>query len=567
MNPIPFEIADLIKTAIQSAQEADDLPEFDMPQIPVIPSKSPAQGDYGSPVALASAKLARRKPLDIAQAIADHMPKADFIGAVEVAPPGYVNIRLDAGWLHQQIDATIDAGETFAKLNLHEGKTAQVEYLSANPTGPITIGRTRGAILGEGIARLLEAVGYEVTREYYFNNAGGQMRRLGESLRIRYLQALGQSIDLPEDHYQGDYLVEFAKALAAEKGDSLKDADWQPFKEYAEARIFEWIRQTLDRVNIQHDVFFNEITLIENGHVEDALKRLDEAGYIYRSPVREQEDDEVKELNKDLPPATWFRSTKMGDDEDRVVVRSNDEPTYTLPDIAYHINKVERDFDLLVNVLGADHKKEAEVVRLGLEALGYRTDHLHVVFMQMVHLRRGGEEMKMSTRKADYITLDEMIDMTSADAIQYFMLHRSPESQFTFDADLAVQQSNENPVYYIQYAHVRCLGIFREAQARAFDDAGADLRLLDDEAMDFVRLCLKLPETVAFAADNLSPHTIAHFALDLANQFHPMYDRVRVFGEGIDPAVAKARLRFYKMAAVTLKRVLALMGMSAPERM
>jgi arginyl-tRNA synthetase len=289
---------------------------------------------------------------------------------------------------------------------------------------------------------------------------------------------------------------------------------------------------------------------------------------VYVSPVREGVDDEVAKANAGLAPATWFRSTTFGDDEDRVIVKSSGEPTYTLPDIAYHVDKIERGFDLLVNVLGADHKKQAEVVRYGLQALGYETDHLHVVFMQMMRMVRGGEEVKISTRRGQFITLDELIDMTSADAVQYFLLQRSPDSQLTFDVDLAVKQSNENPVYYIQYAYVRCAGIFREAEARGVSgEADADLTLLDDEAMAFIRTCLELPEQLEFAARNLSPHTIAHYALSLANQFHPMYDRVRVFGEGIDPDLAMARLYFYRAAMTVFRRVLRLMGMSAPERM
>lgn len=571
MKPLPEQHAELVETAIKAAQSAGDLPAFDLPDVPVNRVKPNQSGDYASPAAMGLAKTAGMKPRDIAEAIVKHLPQADFVGAVEVAGPGFINFHLDSGWLRDQIGAIIAAGADFGRVDLGAGKRAQVEFLSANPTGPITIGRTRGAILGEGIARVLEAAGYDVEREYYFNNAGAQMRKLGESLRIRYLQAVNVPVDLPDaddaDFYQGEYLIDFARDLADEVGEGWVDSDWSAFKEYAEKRIFEWIQASLERVNIKHDIFFNENTLYHNGDVERTLKRLEEKDYIYVAPVREQESDEVKALNAHLQPATWFRSTRLGDSEDRVVVKSNGDPTYTLPDIAYHIDKVERGFDLLVNVLGSDHKKEAEVVRMGLEALGYRTDHLHVVFMQMVHLRRGGEEIKMSTRKANYITLDQMIDETSADAIQYFMLHRNPDSQFTFDVDLAVKQSNENPVYYIQYAYVRCAGIFREAAVRGFSDDDADLSLLDDEAFDFLRKCLELPETLTFAAQTLTPHTIAHYALELANNFHPMYDRVRVFGEGIDPDVARARLRFYRAAQVAFARVLTLMGMSVPERM
>lgn len=575
MIPLPDQHINLVEAALRAAQAAGDLPELDnLPDIIISRPKKLNQGDYACPVAMALAKPTRMKPLDIAQKVAKHLPPADFVAKAEVAPPGFINFWLSTDWLRRQIDAIIDAEADFGNVTLGQGQKAQVEYLSANPTGPITIGRTRGAVLGEGIARILEAAGYGVTREYYFNNAGAQMRNLGESLRRRYLEALGEAVEIPGEEdpdaawfYRGDYLIDYAKSLVDEVGEDWRDRGVEAFQAYAEKNIFDWIKRTLGRVGIYHDVFFNENSLYESGAVDEVLQRLQDAGFIYTAAVRENESDEVKEQNQHLKPAKWFRSTRLGDDEDRVVVKSSGEPTYTLPDIAYHADKIDRGYDLLVNVLGTDHKKQADVVRYGLEALGYRTEHLNVVFMQMMRMVRGGEEVKISTRRGQFITLDELIDEVGADAVQYFLMQRSPDSQLTFDVDLAVKQSNENPVYYIQYAHVRCAGIFREAQARGVSDTDADLNLLDDEALDFIRKSLELPEMVTHAARNLSPHTIAHFALELANQFHPMYDRVRVFGEGIPADLAQARLRFYRAAQVVFARVLALMGMSAPDRM
>lgn len=570
MKPLPHAHAELIRQAIQAAQAAGDLPAFDLPAvIEVKPPKIAEHGDYGAAVALALAKPARMKPLDIAQAIARHLPKADFVGAVEVAPPGFVNFRLDEGWLRAQVDAIIAAGDEFARLDVGQGKRAQVEFVSANPTGPITIGRSRGAILGDGVARVLEAAGYTVEREYYFNNAGAQMRKLGQSLRVRYLQQLGRPVEVPDEDefYQGEYLIEFAAELVAEQGESLADADWPVFKQFAEQKMFEWIRATLVRVGIQHDVFFNESDLYESGAIWEVLEALKAKDFIYTATVRESESDEVKEMNAHLKPAQWFRSTRLGDTEDRVLVKSNGDPTYTLPDIAYHINKIERGFDLMVNILGADHLKEAQVVRYGVEALGYDASGLHVILMQMVRAVRDGKEVRMSTRRGVYDTLDELIELTSADAVRYFLLQRSPDSQLDFDLDLAVKQSNENPVYYIQYAHVRCAGIFREAEARGLSSADADLSLLGDEELAFIRKCLELLDVLDFAVANLTPHSLTYYALELANQFHPMYDRVRVFADGVDPDVARARLRFYAAARVVFRRVLQLMGMSAPDRM
>ncbi|GAB4509710.1 MAG: arginine--tRNA ligase [Anaerolineae bacterium] len=571
MKPLPKLHASLVEEAIKAAQAAGDLPAFDLPAIPITPAKKPELGDYACPIAMALAKNVGRKPLEIAETIAKHMPQADFVGAVEVAPPGFINFRMSEDWLRQQVNVIAERGEDLYVLDMGAGKRAQVEFLSANPTGPITIGRSRGAILGDGTARVLEAAGYEVVREYYFNNAGVQMRNLGSSLRIRYLEALGKDVEVPgpddEKFYQGDYLIDFAKDLVAEQGDALVDADWQVFKSYGEKKMFEWIKSTMDRVDIHFDVFFNENDLYDSGKIWEVLDELGQRGYIYESVVRESESDEVKELNKHLKPAKWFRSTREGDAEDRVVVKSNGEPTYTLPDIAYHMNKIDRDFHLMVNILGADHQTEARVVRYGLQAMGYDPSHLHVTHMQMVRAVRDGKEVKMSTRRGVYDTLDELIDMTSPDAVRYFLLQRSPDSQLDFDLDLAVKESNENPVYYIQYAYVRCAGIFREAEARGLTVEGADLSLLGEEELRFIKKCLELLEVIEMAATELAPHKVAYYALDLANQFHPLYDRVRVFSDGVEADVAKARLRFYEAARITFRRVLRLMGMSTPERM
>lgn len=571
MKPLSQQHAKLVETAIQAAQAAGDLPAFDMPSVPINPSKRADQGDFASPVAMSLAKAIGMKPLDIANAIAKHLPEADFLDSASVAPPGFINFRLSKSWLADQVNIIINAEGEFGKVDMGNGKRAQVEFVSANPTGPLHVGRSRGAIVGDAIARVLEAAGFDVQREYYFNNAGVQMRNLGESLRVRYLEALGREVNVPDENaswfYQGEYLKDIAKALIKEQGESLVDADWEPFKLYAEGAMFKVIKDTLGRVEIQHDDFFNENSLFESNAIWHVLEALEKGDYIYKSAVREGETEEVVEKNKDLAPATWFRSTQLGDMEDRVLVKSDGAPTYTLPDIAYHKNKIERGFDVLVNVLGADHYIQHQVVKYGIQALGLDASKINVILIQMVRMVRDGKEVKISTRRGTYETLDDLIDMTSADAVRYMLAARNPNSQMDFDMDLAVKQSNDNPVYYIQYAHVRCAGIFREAETRGFNDDGADLSLLDDEALAFIRKCYELPEQIQFAAETFSPHTIPHFALEMANQFHPMYDRIRVFGEGVDPEVAKARLHFYRAVQSVFQRILSLMGMSAPEFM
>ena len=397
------------------------------------------------------------------------------------------------------------------------------------------------------------------------------MRNLGNSLRLRYLQALGRDVPTPDSSddsfYRGDYLIEFAQDLVRDQGDALAEADWQPFKEYAEHRMFEWIKTTLARVNIVHDVFFNENSLYESGAIWEILETLDEQGYVYKAALPENATAEDREEAGTKGEAVWFRSTQMGDQKDRVLVKSTGEPTYTLPDIAYHVNKYQRGFDLMVNILGSDHYTQYQVVQYGLNILGYDTAKLHVILNQMVRTVQNGEIVRMSTRKGVFDTLDALIDQTSPDVVRYMLLNRAPSSQLDFDLDLAVKQSNENPVFYIQNAHVRCAGIFREAALRGYNDENADLNLLGEAELTFIRKALHLGEEIEMAATNFEPHRIAFYALDLARVFHPVYDSVRAIHGEVPPDVTKARLRFYRAAKVVFKRVLDLMGMSAPETM
>ncbi len=571
MNLLPPQLATLIRAAIEAAQTAGDLPAFELPEaIPVQRSGKPELGEFASPVALQLAKPARRKPLDIAAAIARHMPPADFVGGVNVAPPGFLNIRLTPAWLLDQINAIIAAGDDVFALDLGAGKRAQVECVSANPTGPLTVGHTRNGVIGSTMANILQAVGYATELEYYFNNAGRQMRILGQSLQARYLQALGIDAALPEDGYQGEYLVQVAQQLAEQHGDALKDAPWERFKAEAERAMFAWIAASLQRINITFDVHFNENTLYEDGSVWKTLDALREAGAVYEAVTREGASDaERARLPADARPAVWFRSTAYGDEEDRVLVKSTGEPTYVLPDIAYHVNKLERGFDLLVNVLGADHIIEAQTVRRGLEALGYDPSRLHVILYQFVTLFEGGEAKKMSTRRGEFVTQDELVDDVGADVVRYFILARSPNSHLEFDLVEARDQSNENPVYYIQNAHVRCAGIFRQVREQRPDllEGEADLSLLGERARDFVRKMLEMPEVLEQAYVNFEPHRLAFYTLDLARAFHPMYEELRVLHTEVPDDLARARLRLYGAAQVVFRRALTLMGMSAPEVM
>jgi arginyl-tRNA synthetase len=567
---IPHQIAALIQAAVEAAQAAGELPAFELPPVNVEIPKRPEQGDYAY-AAMPLAKPTRLNPFRVATLIANHMPASDMIGVVEVVHPGYINFRMSDAWLRQQVEAIIDEGDALFTLDIGKDKRAQVEFVSANPSGPITIGRSRGGIIGDTMARLLEAAGYSVEREYYFNNAGRQMRNLGNSLRLRYLQALDHDIETPppsdDTFYRGEYLIEFAADLAKEQGNRLADADWVPFKEYAEHRMFEWIRTTLASVNIHHNVFFNENSLYESGAIWTVLEALESKGVVYKAALPENATAEEREEAGTKGEAVWFRTTQLGDQKDRVLVKSSGEPTYTLPDIAYHVNKYERGFDLMVNILGSDHYTQYQVVQYGLGLLGYDTNKLHVILNQMVRTVQDGQVVRMSTRKGVFDTLDALVEQTSPDVVRYMLLNRAPSSQLDFDLNLAVKQSNENPVYYIQNAHVRCAGIFREAALRGLSDDGADLSLLGEAELSFIRKALHMGEEIEMAATHFEPHRIAFYALELARVFHPVYDSVRAIHGEVPPEVTKARLRFYRAAKVVFKRALDLMGMSAPETM
>ncbi len=381
---LPQEHAKLVHQAIVAAQASHQLPPFDIPEISIEPTKKVEFGDYSSSIAMKLAKIANLKPADIAQIIVAHLPSADFVASAELAG-AFINFRLNESWLKQQVNAIIQEGEQVFALSIGRGKRAQVEFVSANPTGPLHIGRSRGAIVGDAMARVLEAVGYAVEREYYFNNAGVQMRNLGQSLHTRYREQLGQEAVYPLE-YKGDYLITFAQEIVAQHGDGWLKEDWATFKEYAEHAMFKMIRETLHRVDIRHDTFFNENSLFDSGEIDAVIGKLKASGDLYEASVWEGATPEEVEKEKNNDPAWWFRSTRYGDDKDRVLLKADGNATYTLPDFAYHMNKLERGFDVLVNVLGADHGAQYKVVQHGVEALGGDPSKIHVIIVQMVRM-------------------------------------------------------------------------------------------------------------------------------------------------------------------------------------
>jgi len=519
-------------------------------------ARSSEHGDLASNAALALAKPLGLAPREIAERIVAELGSAEgLIDRTEVAGPGFINFFLASEKWQEWIDTALAARSGYGLSESGAGERVQVEFVSANPTGPLTIGHGRNAVLGDCVARLFEATGHKVTREYYFNDGGRQMRVLAQSLRARYEQALGRDAELPDEGYEGEYLAQIGAALAQEQGPGWLDADEERFKGRAEEAIFADIRKTLDRLGIHFDTFFNEKTLYSEGLVERALEDLRECGIVY-------EDD----------GATWLASKEFGLDRDRVLVKSSGEPTYLLPDIAYHREKFRRGFQRVVDILGPDHIEQFPYVCAGTGALGHEAERIELVLYQWVNLRSGGEIVKMSTRKASFVTIDEVLDEVGADVFRYFMVERRADTHLDFDLDLARDRSERNPVFKIQYAHTRLCSIGRKAaeQGVGLPEAGqADLGLLvSPDEKELAKRIGRYPQVLQRAADDRDPQGVARYLLDLATGFHTYVSdakRHRVLSDDVE--LSRARLALVEALRITLANGLALLGLSAPERM
>lgn len=551
---IHHQLAAVLQEALLAAQNAGALPTFDLPEVVIERPRDVSFGDYASPTALKLAREARMAPLKIAQAVVDYLPTTDYIAEVAVAPPGFINIRLTAARLQQVVADVLAEGGEYGRIHLGDGQKVQIECVSANPTGPIHIGRTRGGVMGDTLARAMRLAGYDVVLEYYYNDAGRQITLLGESTKIRYLQLLGQNVELGPDHYKGDYIIDIARELVEAHGDTLQNEPTDHFGGYAKGKISQSQKETLRRINIVFDVYFNEQSLYETGRLWEALETLQEKGYVYKKDG-----------------AQWLKTTEFGDDADRVVIKSTGEPAYRMPDIAYHWDKAQRGFDLVIDIFGPDHHALAPQVLMGVQALGYPTSFVRTVLHQIITIIREGQEVKMSTRAGTFVALDDILDEVGPDPIRYFMISRSGNSPIDFDLDLALEQSDKNPVYYIQNAHVRCAGIFRkwaEAGGDPEADADANLSLLTHEnELAFMRKAMELSAVIEQMTLTSEPHHIAFYAYDLAAAFHPAYENCRVLNDDVPVPLRHARLRFYRSAKRLFAHVLDLMGMSAPEVM
>ncbi len=554
-------IVSILHDAIERARAAGQL-SAELPSIGIEAPRDSAHGDVASNVALTMAKAERKPPRAIAEIVRSHVTMPAEVSEVSVAGPGFINFKMSPAYWHAEMRRAARDGRAFWKPRAWElrpgaGKKVQVEFLSANPTGPLTVGHGRNAVLGDTIARLYEAAGFDVTREYYFNDGGRQMKLLGESVRVRYLQAHGIDATMPEEGYQGEYIIDIARALKAERGDALVAVtDLEIFRAAAVKAIFADINQTCTRLGIRFDVFTNELDLINAGLVAAVLDALRERG-----------------LTVEADGAIWLRAEPLGLPKDTVLVRSGPDrqPTYRTPDIAYHIEKLKRGFDLIVDVLGADHIAEFQQVVAAVKALGYDTAPINGIIYQFVTLTRGGEKVKMSTRKATYVTLDELIDEVGADVVRFFFLFRKSDSQLDFDLELAKKQAPENPVFYVQYAHARLASIFREGAAKGLtlpaDPSPINLDLLGAEELDLAKRAVGLPDVMYAAAQALEPHRIPFYLLELAGEFHSYYNQPANRIIGPDRELSLARMFMAAILKDAIAGGLKLLGVNAPERM
>ena len=522
----------------------DENIQFDIPQ-------QNSFGDFSTNIALLLAKKAKTNPRQLAQKIVDAIKYDEqIISKIEIAGPGFINFFYSSGFIANSILSILEAKSNFGKSDKYSGKKANVEFVSANPTGPLTVGHGRNSVFGDTVSSLLEWVGYSVDREYYFNNAGRQMRVLGDSVRIRYLQLLGSDIEFPADYYQGEYITDIAKTLVEEHGDKLKEENAEGlFKDKAENVIFSDIKETLGRLGIRHKHFYNENTLYEEGKIKSVLNIFSEKGMSY-----EKEG------------ATWLKLAELGNDQDKVIVKSTGEPTYRLPDIAYHITKFERGYDLIIDIFGSDHKDTYPDVLAALKSLGYNTEAIKVLLHQFVTVIKDGEVVKMSTRKANYVTLDELVDEVGVDVTRYFFNMRSVSSHMNFDLDLAKKQSDDNPVFYLQYAHARICSIIRNAKEAGLESSTDSLITLStSEEQSLIKKLLLFPDIVLFAANSFETHKITGYLQELAECFHRFYTVCRIIGS--EQKLAESRLSLALATQIVLQNGLTLLGLSAPERM
>ncbi len=548
------KLISLLTEAAGKAQKSGKLPTVALPEITIERPQKPEHGDYASNLPLRLARTVGANPMAIARELAPLIPHADEIEKVVAAPPGFINFMLKDKWLATQVEDVLSAGNRFGDNDLGQGRKVQIEFVSINPTGPLHVGHGRGAVLGSTLANVFGVSGYSVEKEYYYNDAGAQMDAFRNSLYTRYLQQLGVEKELAANGYHGAYMVDLAKQVREEFGDKFRHEaeSGVPGKlaEIGGKRIKDQIEEDLKYLGVEYDVWFSEQSLYRDGQYRKVLDLLRKDGHL-----------------ADKEGATWFVSTALGEDKDNVVIRSDGTPTYFAADIAYHYNNfTERGFDRVINIWGADHQGHVSRLKAVVGALGIDPARLTIIIHQMVTLKRGGELVKVSKRTGDFVTLREVMDEVGVDACRYFFQSRSANAQMDFDLELAKKQSQDNPVYYIQYAHARIASILRLAQERNLDSSDADVSLLTTPAeLTLIRKMRELPEMVEVIGLTLEPHHLTYYAQELATVFHAFYKDCRVVTD--DLALTKARLKLVEAAKIVLNRTLHLMGMAAPDTM
>lgn len=553
VEQVKERLKDEIKASVLKAGLAE---EAQIPDVLLELPKEKAHGDYSTNMAMQLARVAKKAPRAIAEAIVENFDKEKgSIEKIEIAGPGFINFYMNNSYLTDLIPNILKAGESYGEINVGNNEKVQVEFVSANPTGDLHLGHARGAAVGDSLCNVLAKAGYDVSREYYINDAGNQINNLALSVEARYFQALGKDTAMPEDGYHGEDIIGIGKKLAEEYGDKFVDQSSEErlsfFRQYGLKYEMAKLKADLEEFRVPFDVWYSETSLYHNGKIDNALAALKEKGHIY------EEDG-----------ATWFRSTTFGDDKDRVLIKNDGSYTYLTPDLAYHKDKLDRGFTKLINVWGADHHGYIPRMKAAIEALGYGKDTLEVEIIQLVHLYKNGEKMKMSKRTGKAVTMRDLIEEVGLDAVRYFFAMRSADTHMDFDLDLAVSKSNENPVYYAQYAHARICSMLRqgEEQGLSFEDNLKLDEISSEKEFDLLKKLGEFPQAVAEAAQKRIPHRITNYIYDLASTLHSFYNAEKV----LDPEnteKSRARLGLMKATQVTLQNAFTIIGVSAPEKM
>jgi arginyl-tRNA synthetase len=541
---------------VQAVVKAGLALEEQIPEVVLEVPKDKAHGDYATNMAMQLARIAKKAPRQIAEELVSHFDRSKpSIEKIDIAGPGFINFYLNSSYLTELIPTILKEKEEYGKTNVGNGEKVQIEFVSANPTGTLHLGHARGAVFGDSLANIMEKAGYEIQREYYINDAGNQMNNLAKSVEARYMQALGEDWAMPEDGYFGKDIVELGEKMAKEFDDkwvNASDEDRLAFcRQYGLDFLLERIKEDLKTYRVSFDNWFSETSLYTDGKVEEAIEALREKGFLYEKDG-----------------ALWFRSTDFKDDKDRVLVKQDGSYTYLTPDIAYHKNKFDRGFDTLINVWGADHHGYIPRMKAAMEALGYDPKRLEVSIIQMVNLIQNGEIVKMSKRTGKAVTMIELMEEVGLDAVRYFFVMRSNDSHLDFDMDLATSQSNENPVYYVQYAHARICSMLRQAEEKGLAlDESVDFSVIQSEKeIDLLKKLGEFPQAVGEAALKRMPHRVTQYVFELASALHSFYNAEKVLDmENIDRT--KARIALMEAVRITIANALKLIGVSAPEKM